>query len=103
MRSHCCVCVSVYPPIVARHRLGKNLIAARQRLGKYPPIVARQRLSRNVTHGYLGLRAERPGFDSWHGQEISLLHRVQTGSGAHPASYPMGIGGSFPGGKVAGA
>jgi hypothetical protein len=32
------VCVSVYPPIVAR-----------QRLGKFPPIVARQRLGRNVT------------------------------------------------------
>jgi hypothetical protein len=25
---------------------------------------------------------------------------VQTGSGAHPASYPMGTGGSFPGGKA---
>jgi hypothetical protein len=25
---------------------------------------------------------------------------VQTGSGAHSASYPMGTGGSFPGGKV---
>jgi hypothetical protein len=25
---------------------------------------------------------------------------VQTGSGAHPASYPMGTGGSFPRGKV---
>jgi hypothetical protein len=24
---------------------------------------------------------------------------VQTGSGAHPASYPMGTWGSFPGGK----
>jgi hypothetical protein len=31
-------CVSVYPPIVARQRLGKN-----------PLIVARQRLGRNVT------------------------------------------------------
>jgi hypothetical protein len=30
------------------------------------------------------------------------LHRVQNGSGAHPASYPMGTGGSFPGGKAAG-
>jgi hypothetical protein len=29
-------------------------------------------------------------------------HRVQNGSGAHPASYPMGTGGSFPGGKAAG-
>jgi hypothetical protein len=26
---------------------------------------------------------------------FSLRHRVQTGSGAHPASYSMGIGGSF--------
>jgi hypothetical protein len=26
-----------------------------------------------------------------------LRHRVQTGSGAHPASYPMGTEVSFPG------
>jgi hypothetical protein len=32
-----------------------------------------------------------------------FLHRVQNGSGAHSASYPMGTGGSFPGGKAAGA
>jgi hypothetical protein len=32
---------------------------------------------------------------------FSFHHRVQNGSGAHPASYPMGIGGSFPGGKAA--
>jgi hypothetical protein len=29
------------------------------------------------------------------------LHRVQNGSGAHSASYPMGTRGSFPGGKAA--
>jgi hypothetical protein len=28
---------------------------------------------------------------------FSLHHRVQNGSGAHPASYPMGTRGSFPG------
>jgi hypothetical protein len=28
-----------------------------------------------------------------------LLHRVQTGSGAHPASYSVGTRDSFPGGK----
>jgi len=33
---------------------------------------------------------------------FSLCHCIQTGSGAHPASYPMGIGGSLPRGKVAG-
>jgi hypothetical protein len=56
MRSRCClyvcacVCVSVYPPIVARQQLGKiPLIVVRQRLGKYPLIVARQQLGRNVT------------------------------------------------------
>jgi hypothetical protein len=30
-------------------------------------------------------------------------HRVQNGSGAHPASYPMGTMGSFLGDKAAGA
>jgi hypothetical protein len=52
MRSHCClyVCVSVYPPIVARERLGKNpLIVAMQRLRKNLPIIAMQWLGRNVT------------------------------------------------------
>jgi len=34
---------------------------------------------------------------------FSLRHRVQTGSGAHVASYPMGTWGSFPGRKAAGA
>jgi len=31
------------------------------------------------------------------------LRRVQIGSEAHAASYPMGTRGSFPGGKEAGA
>jgi hypothetical protein len=34
---------------------------------------------------------------------FSLHHRVQNGSGAHPAFYPMGSRGSFSGGKAAGA
>jgi hypothetical protein len=34
---------------------------------------------------------------------FSLHHRVQTGSGAHPASYPMDTRGCFSGGNVAGA
>jgi hypothetical protein len=33
---------------------------------------------------------------------FSLHHRVQNGSGAHPASYSMGMRGSFLGGEVAG-
>jgi hypothetical protein len=35
------------------------------------------------------------------GTRFVPLHVVQTGSGAHPASYPMGTGGSFPEGKAA--
>jgi hypothetical protein len=33
---------------------------------------------------------------------FSLHHRVQNGSGAQPASYPIGTRGSFPGDKAAG-
>jgi hypothetical protein len=40
-----------------------------------------------------GSRVRFPGGD------FSLHHRVQNGSGAHPASYPMGTRGSFPGVK----
>jgi hypothetical protein len=36
-------------------------------------------------------------FESRLGQEFSLLHVVQTVSGIYLASYPIGIGGSFPG------
>jgi len=34
---------------------------------------------------------------------FSLHHHIQNGLGAHPASYPMGMRGSFPEGKAAGA
>jgi hypothetical protein len=36
-------------------------------------------------------------------ENFSLHYHVQNGSGAHPASYPMGTRGSFLGGKAAGA
>jgi hypothetical protein len=32
-------------------------------------------------------------FESQWGQEFSVLHVVQTGSGVHPTSYPMGTQG----------
>jgi hypothetical protein len=34
-------------------------------------------------------------------KDFSSILCVQTGSGAHPASCPMGTGGPFPGGKSA--
>jgi hypothetical protein len=33
-------------------------------------------------------------------EDFSSSPCVQSGSGAHPASYPMGTGGLFPGGKA---
>jgi hypothetical protein len=44
-----------------------------------------------------------PLLTSREGQEFSLLQIVQTGSEVHTTSYPMGTGGSFPGGKATGA
>jgi hypothetical protein len=57
-----------------------------------------------IALGYgLDDRDSRVRFSAGDGN-FSLHHRVQNGSGAHPASYPMGTGGgSFPGGKAAGA
>jgi hypothetical protein len=55
-----------------------------------------------IALGYgLDYRGSRVPFPAGAGN-FSLHHRVQNGSGAHPASYPMGIRGSFPGDKVAG-
>jgi hypothetical protein len=42
---------------------------------------------------------EESEFESRYGQEFSLLHSVQTGSGVHPAFYPTCTKGSFPWGK----
>jgi hypothetical protein len=47
------------------------------------------------------MAGEGSEFEFQQGQECSLLHVIQTGYGAHPATYPMGIGGAFPGGKPA--
>jgi hypothetical protein len=46
-----------------------------------------------------GSRVRFPAGDG----NFSLHHRVQNGSGSHPASYPMDIRGSFPGSKAVGA
>jgi hypothetical protein len=52
-----------------------------------------------IALGYgLDNRGSRVRFPAGAGN-FSLHHRVQNGSGAHPASYPMGIRGSFSGGK----
>jgi hypothetical protein len=55
-----------------------------------------------IALGYgLDDRGSRARFPAGAGN-FSLHHRVQNGSGAHPASYAMGTRGSFPGDKGAG-
>jgi hypothetical protein len=49
-----------------------------------------------------GLRAEQSGVRVPVGaRNFSVHHRVQNGSGTHPASYTIWTRGSFPGGKAA--
>jgi hypothetical protein len=56
-----------------------------------------------VALGYgLDERGSRVRYPAWAGN-FSLHHRVQNGSGSHPASYPMGTRSSLPGSKAAGA
>jgi hypothetical protein len=49
----------------------------------------------------LGDRGSRVRFPAG-ARNLSLHHRGQNGSGAHPASYPMGTRDSFPRGKAGG-
>jgi hypothetical protein len=56
-----------------------------------------------IALGYgLDDRGSRVRFPAGAGN-FSLHYRVQNDSGAHPASYPMGSRGFFPGRKVAGS
>jgi hypothetical protein len=50
-----------------------------------------------------GCELDDLGFIPGRSRDFSLRHRVQTDSGVHSTSYPMCIGGSFPGLKAAGA
>jgi hypothetical protein len=49
---------------------------------------------------YVWLRAGRSGLSPAGAEDFSSIPCVQTGSGSHPASYPLGTGGPFPGGKA---
>jgi hypothetical protein len=55
-----------------------------------------------IATGY-GLDGRGVGFRVPVRTRFFFFHVVQTGSGAHPASYPIGTGGSFHGGEAAGA
>jgi hypothetical protein len=51
---------------------------------------------------YLFIYSGGPRFDSQQRQYLSLLHSIQAGSGAHPASCRIGTRCSFLGGKAGG-
>jgi hypothetical protein len=60
-----------------------------------PDAMVKRNLSVGIALGYgLGDRGSRVRFPAGTGN-FSLNYRVQNGSGAHPASYPMGTRGSF--------
>jgi hypothetical protein len=56
----------------------------------------RKTKTKGIGYGLDG-RYSRVRFPAGFGN-FSLYHRVQNGSGTHPASYPIGIRGFFPGG-----
>jgi hypothetical protein len=83
----------------------KQVVRHRRRWEKNIIVDLKQIVSRGSAVGIAtayGLDDREVGVRVPVGSEFSLLHEVQTGSGAHSASHLMGTGGSFPGGKVAG-
>jgi hypothetical protein len=73
------------------------------RFSDYSIILESRDSSVGIALGYgLDDRGSRVRFSAGAGN-FSLHHRVQHGSGVHPATYPIGTRGSFPGGKAAGA
>jgi hypothetical protein len=66
---------------------------------QYPKVVQPEVVV-GIVIGYCWI-TEETGFESQYGQEFSLLHIVQTGSGVNSPSYSMGTEGSFHGGKAA--
>jgi hypothetical protein len=99
------------PGFDSRHGQWWDLIlfATASRPTQGPTQPPNQRVSEAVCDSSVGIaldygldfRGSRVRFPAGAGN-FSLHHRVQTDTGAYPASYPMGTRGSFPGGKAAG-
>jgi hypothetical protein len=66
------------------------------------PITVYEEVEEGPLHIRFCYRGSRIRFAAGAGN-FSLHHHVQKDSEAHPASYTMGTGGSFRGGKAAGA
>jgi hypothetical protein len=59
-------------------------------------ILLRAGIAQSVYRLAMGWTAKGSDFESRWGQEFLLLYVVQTGSGVHPTSHPMGTGVSVP-------
>jgi hypothetical protein len=58
------------------------------------------KMSRDSTVGIVtGYMLDGQGSIFDRSRDLSLLHNIQTGSGVHPSSYPIGVGGPFLGGN----
>jgi hypothetical protein len=106
----CCYFSAMSTPGLTAIEIGDSCILVYQitYLPIYPSIHPSIRLlRRNILYGYSGVGIAqsvlRRAMRRTAGQHFSLFHSVQTGSEAHPASYPMGSGGDFPWGEAAGA
>jgi hypothetical protein len=82
--------------VMSKYRV-LNVLTWKRMDSKHLGTVISQWYSAGLWTGWSGVRvpAEVGNF--------SLHYHAQAGSGAHPASYPMGARGSFPGGKADGA
>jgi hypothetical protein len=104
-----CVCVTSICRFLCRDQMWEQIYyyelrrdKAGQITGTYTKLLGAgvaQTVERLVT----SWTTEGSEFDTRYGAKSSLLHVVQTCSGVQSASYPMCTGGSFPGGKAAGA
>jgi hypothetical protein len=79
-------------PSKAGNLLAEQLLASQELLYTMELVIGSE-----IAQWYsAGVRAKRSGGRVTVGTgNFSLHHRVQTGSGAHPASYPMGTRNSF--------
>jgi hypothetical protein len=87
-----CTCCGIRNASCASHQIKCRLVCVKSRDS-----------SVGIVLGYaLDDRGSRVRFPEVAGN-FSLHHCVQNGSCTHPASYPIGTRGSFPGGKAAGS
>jgi hypothetical protein len=78
-----------------------NIVLPGTSISNFTQIVRAARIGYLVQRLPQGWTTEGPEFESLYGQEI-CHYVVQTGSEAHPTSYPMDTEDSFPRGKTAG-